>query len=150
RNEPSALDGPTANHYRKLLARNLLRIDQPIDARSIVQKVLDDGADAEASWLLSRAQLQRGDIPAAVAALRIAGGYRAEHPLEFEPSAYVGEVRCAVCHRDTVRAFQASGHASTMVRGKALTKLPFPGQPVPDPDDPAVTHAITTEGDGVH
>jgi Flp pilus assembly protein TadD len=150
RTEPSALDGPTANHYRKLLARNLLRIDEPTDARAMIQKVLDDGADAEASWLLSRAQLQRGDLQAAVAAIRAAGQYRAEHPLELEPSAYVGEVRCAACHRDKVRAFQASGHASTFVRGKALTKLPYPGEPVPDPDDPGVTHAIKTEGDHVH
>src|SRR5207302_10851189 len=63
--------------------------------------------------------------------LEAAGSYRAEHPLESEPSPFVGAARCAACHRDTVSALQASRHASTLVRGKPLTKLPYPDRPLP-------------------
>ena len=38
-----------------------------------------------------------------------AGTYRAEHPLDLEPSAYVGEAMCRSCHSDKVRTVEASG-----------------------------------------
>ena len=150
RPETSHLDRPANTQFRKLLARNLLRIALPGEARVILEEMLDNGQDTEASWLLSRARLQEGAIPAAVAALGAASTYRAEHPLEFEPSPYVGESRCATCHRDTARAVGASRHASTLARGKFLTELPYPDRPVPDPDDPAVTHSIKSKDGKVH
>jgi tetratricopeptide (TPR) repeat protein len=150
RPEASHLNRPTAIHYRELLARSLLKIEQPRAARDVLQKVLQDGQRPEASWLLSRAALQEGSIPEAVAALQAAGSYRTEHPLELEPSPYVGESQCAKCHLDEVRAVQASRHSSTLVRGKPLTELPYPDGLVPDPDDPTVTHVFRREGDQVH
>jgi tetratricopeptide (TPR) repeat protein len=150
RPEASHLDRPTAAHFRKLLARNLLRIARPGEASVVLEKMLDDGQDPEASWLLSRAALQAGAIAEAAAALKAAGSYRAEHPLELEPSPYIGESQCAACHRDEFRAVGASRHASTLVRGKPLTELPYPDRPVSDPDDPAVTHTFRREGDKIH
>ena len=81
--------------FQKLLARNLLRLGQPRPARAQLLKVLDAGPDPEASWLLSRAELQDGSMAAATTALGHAGSYRSEHPLEPEPGPYVGAERCA-------------------------------------------------------
>ena len=150
RPEASRLDRTAAIHYRELLARSLLQIERPTEARDVLQKVLRDGAHPEASWLLSRAALQEGAIPDAVAALRSAGSYRTEHPLELEPGPYVGEAQCARCHQDKFRAVQASRHTSTLVRGKPLAELPYPQGRVPDPDDPTVTHQFRREGEQVH
>jgi tetratricopeptide (TPR) repeat protein len=149
RPEAARLDPPERARARKLLARTLLRAARPAEARAILQKVLHDGPDPEASWLLSRAALQQGAFPEAAVALEAAGPYRLEHPLESEPSPFVGEARCAECHRDTFRAVQASRHASTLVRGTALTGLPYPDRPLPDPDDPTVTHAFRHRDDRV-
>ena len=149
RPEAARLDRPTASHYRKLLARTLLRIARPGEARAVIEDVLGGGPDPEASWLLSRVALQEGAIPEARAALRAAGSYRAEHPLELEPSPFVGEAECAGCHSDTFHAVQASRHAATFLRGKPLTALPYPDHPVPDPDQPAVTHVFRREQDRV-
>jgi tetratricopeptide (TPR) repeat protein len=149
RPEAAGLDRATATHYRKLLARTLLRIARPQEARALLDDLLRGGPDAEASWLLSRAALQEGTLPEARAALRAAGSYRAEHPLELEPSPYVGEAQCSGCHRDTFRAVQSSRHAATFVQGKALTTLPYPDHPLTDPDDPAIRHAFRLQGDQV-
>jgi hypothetical protein len=65
--------------------------------------------------------------------------------LESEPSLFVGEARCADCHREIFRAVQASRHSSTLGRGEALSHLPYPDQPLPDPDDPEVTHTFRRE-----
>jgi tetratricopeptide (TPR) repeat protein len=150
RPEAARLERPSAIHYRKLLARTLLRIGRPAEARAALEDVLGGGPDPEASWLLSRAALQEGALAEARAALRAAGSYRAEHPLELEPSPFVGEARCAGCHRDTFRAVQASRHAATLLRGTSLTTLAYPDHPLPDPDHPAVTHAFRREQDRVH
>jgi tetratricopeptide (TPR) repeat protein len=157
RPEAADLDLATRNFYRKLLARNLLRIERPEEAHPVLRKVLSDGQcqnseskDPEVAWLLSRVALQEGAIPEAVAELQFAGSYRAEHPLEIEPGPYVGESKCAPCHKDEVRAVQASRHNSTLVRGKPLVDLPYPGRAVPDPDDPSVTHTFRSEAGQVH
>lgn len=150
RPEAGRLDRPALAHHRKLLARCLLRIARPDESEAILRRVLADGPDAEASWLSSRAALQRGAAPEAAAALEAAGSYRADHPLESEPSPFVGEARCRECHADKARLLQASRHTSTLVRGKALTELPYPEGPVPDPDNRAVSHTFRREGDRVH
>jgi hypothetical protein len=148
RPEAARLDRPALSRHRKLLSRSLLRIAQPKEAATILRRVLGEGPDPEASWLLSRAALQQDSIPEA-AALEAAGSYRAEHPLESEPSPFIGEARCQACHADKVRLVQASRHSSTLVRGKPLTELPYPAGAVPDPDNPAVTHTFRRQDDRV-
>jgi tetratricopeptide (TPR) repeat protein len=150
RPEASELDRATIDTYRKLLARSLLRVERAEEARPILQKVLANSQDREASWLLSRAELQKGAIPEAVAALQAAGSYRAEHPLETEPGPYVGESQCASCHKDEVRAAQASRHNTTVVRGNPLAEFPYPDRPILDPDDPLVTHTFRRQAGKVH
>ncbi len=93
--------------------------------------------------------MQTGDVPEATAALRLAGSYRAEHRMEPEPSPHSGEARCAECHPEIARDQQAGRHASTLVRGGDLAKLPYPDGPVPDPDDPAVVHRFRRDGDSI-
>jgi tetratricopeptide (TPR) repeat protein len=150
RPEASRLDRSQATYYRELLARSLLKIERPGEARDVLQTVLDHRPDSAAHWLQSRVALQEGAISEAIAAIRAAGSYRAEHPLELEPGPYVGESRCAQCHSDKASNFQASRHASTLVRGKGLLKIPYPDGVVADPDDATVTHAFRREGDQVH
>ena len=92
---------------------------------------------SQASWLLSRAALQEGAIPEAAAALEAAGSYRAEHPLEPEPAPFVGEARCAHCHREVVRAVPrqpsrfhpASRQAAGVDPISAATRSPTPMTP---------------------
>ena len=145
RPEAASLDLKASSAYRKLLARTLLQTSRADEAAGVLRKLLEKGADPEASWLLSRAALQAGAISEASAALQAAGSYRADHPLESEPSPYVGERQCTECHRDASRALQASRHATTLTRGESLMDLPYPRHPVPDPDDPKVTHTFRLE-----
>ena len=58
--------------HRLLIARTFLRTGNPVEARAMVEPVLAQGPDQEASWLLSRAYLQEGTEDRARAAL--AGG----------------------------------------------------------------------------
>ncbi len=142
RPEASRLDIQMESKYRQLLARNLLQTGRSSDARAAIGPVLDRGADAEASWLLSRIALASGAIPEAVSALERARSYRTLHPLEPEPAAYLGAARCASCHAEIFEAHQASRHSSTLVRGKELAELPYPDHPTLDPDDRTVTHTF--------
>jgi tetratricopeptide (TPR) repeat protein len=139
----------TPAKLRKVLARALLQIGQPAQAQAQVRAVLARGPDPEAAWLLSRACLQAGAIPQATAAWEQAGSYRADHPLELEPSPYVGEARCAECHRALFQAVRASRHARSFHRGPELKDLPVPDHPLPDPGDPAITHTFGRVGDQI-
>jgi tetratricopeptide (TPR) repeat protein len=138
------LDRSELARHRKLHARALLQTSRAGEARALLRKILDDGADKEASWLLSRALLLE-DAPAA-AAIEAAGTYRAEHPLEAEPGPFVGEARCVRCHAEISRIQRASRHCSTLRRGNELAALPFPDHPIADPDDPAVSHLFRRKG----
>jgi tetratricopeptide (TPR) repeat protein len=126
----------------RLLARCLLQLQRPAEARESLTTVLHAGPDREASWLLSRAYLQEGNGAEAAAALAQSGSYHAEHPLEPEPSPYVGEARCARCHGDIRDAVFASRHAKTLRRGRELAELPLPDHPLADPGDPKVSHVM--------
>jgi predicted CXXCH cytochrome family protein len=128
---------------RKLIARTFLRIGSPDEAERVLQPILERGPDSEASWLLSRSYLQKGDKPQATAALDRAGSYRASIPLEPEPSPYVGEARCEKCHSAIFRDSLASRHTQTYYRGTQLDQIPLPKGPLPDPDDPKVTHTFS-------
>ena len=112
-----------------------------------MQSILTGGPDPEAAWLLSRAFLQEGDEARAREALAQAGSYRADNPMEAEPSPYVGEARCEPCHAAIFRDSLASRHTQSYYRGAQLDELPRPERPLPDPDDPEVTHTIL-ERDG--
>jgi len=139
---PEAAHWPpsTSARYRKLLARTLLELEDPGAARSVLKEVLDTGPDLQASWLLSRSFLQQGSSSEAAAALKRAGSYRADHPLEWEPSPYAGEARCAPCHPAIFRAHHESRHSSTLLRGASLAEVAYPKGEVPDPDHPRVSH----------
>jgi tetratricopeptide (TPR) repeat protein len=133
--------------FRKLLARNSLRLGQPVPARSQLKTVLDAGLDPEASWLLSRAELQAGAVALASSALRDAGSYRAQHPLEPEPSPYLGAERCAECHREVYRDVLSSRHAQSFYHGSQLRAVSLPDHPLQDPGEPKVTHSIVRIGE---
>jgi predicted CXXCH cytochrome family protein len=132
---------------RKLIARTFLRSGSPGEARTLLEPILARGSDREAAWLLSRAFLQQGDATQAREALAQAGTYRAENPLEAEPAPYVGETRCEPCHAAIFRDSLASRHTQSYYRGPQLRELPRPDHPLPDPDNPEVTHTIL-ERDG--
>jgi tetratricopeptide (TPR) repeat protein len=142
RPEADSLDRSARARYRKLLARQFLFTGRPGEAAVPLAATLGQEHDAEARWLLSRVALQQGKLSDAAAALKTAGSYRNQHPLEAEPSPFVGESRCTPCHRDIARQSQLSRHTTTLIRGDDLLKLPYPDHAVPDPDDPSVTHAI--------
>ncbi|HKI16235.1 MAG TPA: hypothetical protein VKA15_00060, partial [Isosphaeraceae bacterium] len=107
--------------------------------------ILGDRPDPEASWLESRAALQQGKFNEAAAALKAAGTYRNQHPLESDPSSFVGETRCTSCHPRIAHLARSSRHTRTLIRGDALTNLPYPDHPIPDPDLPNVSHAFRRE-----
>jgi tetratricopeptide (TPR) repeat protein len=141
--DPAEIDrsgDPT--RVRKLIARTFLRMNRFAEARGPLQSILAGGQDPEAAWLSSRASLQQGDFAAAQAALAEARSYRADHPLEAEPSPYVGEARCEKCHINVFRDSLASRHTQSYYRGAQLKDLPCPKGPLPDPDLSTVTHAF--------
>jgi len=127
---------------RKLIARTFLRVGRPAEARPLLRSILDRGSDSEAAWLLSRVCLQEGDKTQALLALEQAASYRADNPMEAEPSPYVGEASCEKCHAALFRDSLASRHTRTYYRGAQLESLPLPDHPLPDPDDAEVTHTI--------
>jgi tetratricopeptide (TPR) repeat protein len=149
RPEAELLDNALGARYHKLLARGLQQTGRSAEARVILRRILDQGSDREASWLMSRAALEVGALADAADALVAAGSYRAQHPLEAEPGVYAGAARCAPCHQATFRAIEANRHSSTLTRGKELAGLPYPDRPIADPDDPAVRHTFQREGDRI-
>ncbi len=131
-------------HYRRQLARGLLKLGRPAEAMAPLQAIrASNGVDPETDWLLSRALLTSGRSAEAIDLLSSAGGYRAGHPGEPEPSPYVGETRCAACHASIAKSYDRSRHALTFHQGADLLTLPRPDKPLIDPDDPKATHTIT-------
>ena len=157
--DPAVIDkshDPTP--LRKLIARTFLRMGRPDEARPLLRSILDRGPDSEAAWLLSRAYLQEGDKARALAALKQAGSYRADNPLEAEPGPYVGEARCEKCHATIFRDSLASRHTQTYYRGDAArpssrsrTAPARPRRPRGDPRDhsSATAHSGKKRGSGV-
>ena len=154
--DPSAKGAPVdLSHYQNLLARSLLELGRAAEAELPLKSVLaskarSDVIEREAQWLLSRVYLQLERVADANAALKRAGTYRADNPLMPEPSPYVGSARCAPCHRDEERAYEPTRHNRTFHYGADLLKLPLPERPLPDPDDPKVTHTFDRERDKIH
>jgi tetratricopeptide (TPR) repeat protein len=141
------------NHYRRLLARSLLKLGRPAEAQTALEAIFAaeglSGIDAEAEWLLSRAYLQQGRTADAAKALDRAGSYRSENPVVPEPCPYVGSAKCAPCHRDVARAHAEHGHSRTFHKGAQLVELAVPDQPLADTIDPKVTHVFERTKDGV-
>jgi tetratricopeptide (TPR) repeat protein len=145
-----------ADHYRKLLARNLLCLGRPAEAEEHLKALRAGPAgsstgreDAEAQWLLGRAYLQEGRMPEAAEALAHSGTYGAEHRLMPEPGPYVGSSACVPCHREESRHYDGTRHTRTFFRGEGLLALPLPDRPVPDPDDPRVFHSVRRQDDRI-
>jgi tetratricopeptide (TPR) repeat protein len=140
-------------HFRKLLARSLLQLGRPAEARRALEAIAASDAtgrlDREAHWLTSRAWLQEGKLPEAAAAFASSGSYRAENPLIPEPSPFVGAASCVSCHPRESRSHEKSRHARTFHHGRALLELPIPGRPLTDPDDAKVTHTFRRDKDAV-
>lgn len=139
-----------AGPLRMLLVRSLLQSAQPGEARRVLRAIPGSESDPESAWLLSRCFLQEGDRDRAASALRAAGPYRRDHPLEPEPAPYVGEARCADCHRPIYEALLTSRHSRTFARAADARPLPMPDRPLTDPGDPRVSHRYERREDGVH
>jgi tetratricopeptide (TPR) repeat protein len=136
---------------RLVLARNLLRLARPVEAEDQLRWVLQQGPNAEASWLASRAALQRGDRTAYEKALAgsTEGSFAASRPQAFEPAPSVGAARCAECHDDIHRSQQHGRHSKTFIPRDGLGKVPLPEGPVFDRDNPKVVHVLKRHGDRV-
>ncbi|MDR3632202.1 MAG: tetratricopeptide repeat protein [Isosphaeraceae bacterium] len=128
---------------RKLLARALLRLGRPTEARASLQFGKRTETDPETAWLLSRAWLQEGRLAEANQALATGRIYRDEHPLEPEPAPFVGAARCGDCHRARHQDQQRSLHAQTFWRVTDLPETLLPGREVADPQDPRWKYSIT-------
>jgi hypothetical protein len=134
---------------RKLLARAHLKLRRPDPAREQLHFVLGAGPDREASWLLSRAELQRGDLAAAATALAAAGDFGNSRPHAFEPAPFVGVSACVECHRDIHRLALGTRHSKTYRSGAALADMTLPPKPFPDPGDPKVVHRLSRRANRV-
>ena len=133
---------------RKQLARSLLQVDRAAEARTLLELVLAEGTDAEASWLLSRACLRLADWESAARALENSASYRDKHPLEPEPAPYVGAAACVACHRAIAKTQFASLHASTFHRADDLKSLALPREPLVEPREPTTHHIIERDAEG--
>lgn len=137
---------------RKRLARALLQLGRPSEARNTIEPVVQGasgGVDREAAWLLSRTHLQEGNWALASAALAQAGDFHESDPMAFEPASYVGSAACADCHAATYRSQQSSHHAHTFATGQALAKQAWPPQPLTDPRDRDVSFEFASRAEGV-
>jgi tetratricopeptide (TPR) repeat protein len=133
---------------RKELARALLQVGRPAEARRQLQFAVRDQSDQEGSWLLSRAYLQEGAQTEALAAWEKAGSFRDDNPLVPEPALYVGSKRCAECHPDIFHSQQRSRHARTFFPVSELGALDLPAPSFADPGQPRVSHTLKRTGNG--
>jgi hypothetical protein len=141
------------SYFRKLLARSLLALGRPVEARQALEAIGVSNAvasvDGEAEWLKSRAWLQEGKLPEAEGALTLAGSFRAANPLIPEPSPFAGEASCVSCHPKESRSHEQSRHARTLHHDRGLLELPIPDRPLTDPDDSKVTHTFRRDNERV-
>jgi tetratricopeptide (TPR) repeat protein len=124
----------------RLLANCLLRTGRPSQARDVLTLWPAETHDAEFSWLLCRCDLQERRTSSSALWQRSLS-YRESRPLVPEPAVYVGAAKCSECHAPNFDSQQHSRHNRTFFRVGQMAELPFPKQPVADPDDPAVTHS---------
>ncbi len=134
---------------RKHLVRSLLMSGKPAEARTILQAMLAGDQDPEVSWLFSRAFIQEGSWKQAAGVLPQDPSFRNAHPQDPEPAPYVGEARCAECHRRQFHTLLASRHATSFTLARELGRLPLPAEPLSDPGNPQVTHRFRRADDSV-
>jgi tetratricopeptide (TPR) repeat protein len=139
---------PPKRLIETILARTLLALGRPEEAGACLEAVLADGPDAESSWLLSRARLQRGDKAGAEAATRGHAPYGSDRTSLLEPSPYVGAVRCGECHGPFYQTQQHSAHARSFPTPAEVGQIDLPDRPMKDPHDPSVLHEIRKSGEG--
>ena len=138
--------GPTPIVPPYELARALLQLHQPEDARLRLERALSSEPDHEGFWLLSRACLQEGVKNKALAAWERSGSFRDENPLVPEPSPFIGSDRCAECHPAVFQSQQSSRHAHTFFRASELGALALPPEFSPDRGRGNVTHSLRRVG----
>jgi tetratricopeptide (TPR) repeat protein len=134
---------------RKLLARSWLLSGKPAEAKEVLDALVAEGPDPEAAWLLSRCFIQERDWKRAAAALAKLPSYRPANLLNREPAPFVGEARCAACHREQSDAVLASRHATTFSRARDLQDLALPEGELPDPRNPEVVHRLKRDGEAL-
>jgi tetratricopeptide (TPR) repeat protein len=130
---------------RKSTARCLLQMGQPVLARDQLSSFTGNASDPEICWLLSRSNLQQA-LPSDESVLAQARVFRESHPLEPEPSPFVGEARCAQCHTDIWRDQNKSRHANTFYRATELLPIPIPDRLFADPGNDKISHAFHKTG----
>ncbi len=142
-NAPMSPDGA-----RRFLSRAYLANGRGDDAWATLQEI--SKPDGDVYWLLSRAELQRGNIEAAqearVQAEELGVGY---DPIRMEPAQFVGAARCAECHESIYETQQASRHARTFQRAPdfRFDEIPASGEGIRDPGHSDVVHTLTRDGD---
>ncbi len=156
-----SMDGDplTIEQARLLLARAHLELGQTADARRVLEPLTNpsglentpQSALAEATWLLSRADLIDGRLEQAERQRERAErlGY-VRVPIEREPAPYVGAARCAECHAEIHAAQQSSNHAKTYHRPEELAEFlpPLPEGEFDDPRAPGeATHHMAFNDD---
>jgi hypothetical protein len=142
----SALPDPLQT-YQMTLARALLKLRQPAEARRTLEGIPGSDQDPEVSWLLSRTFLQERDWVRAETLEKKSSPYREGDHLEFEPAPYLGEARCGECHRPEYEAVLGSRHSTTFSTVPDLGDLKIPAAPLTDPGNPQVAHRFHREGD---
>lgn len=140
----------TRPQLTRLLARSLLQVGRPAEARLRLQSLTASAEksrpDDESSWLMSRVELQDGSIHEGSDSLRKGAAYREAYPTMHEPAPYLGSARCEACHPEIGAGYRATRHARTFHRADHLAKLPRPDRPLGDPDDPKTTHSWVKSG----
>jgi hypothetical protein len=133
---------------RRRLARCYLETSRPALARKLLETLPNASGDPELSWLFTRCDLQE-KLASDPIVMEQALAYRKAHPIEPEPSPYLGETRCIPCHSKTFRDQHESRHARTYVHKDQFSTIPFPVRPISDPGDPRFTHAYHKTADSV-
>jgi tetratricopeptide (TPR) repeat protein len=133
---------------RRRLVRCYLETGRPGQARKLLESLPSASLDAESFWLLSRCDLQE-KVVSDPTVMDQALAYRKSHPMEPEPSPYLGETRCAGCHTMIFRDQHQSRHARTYVHKDQYPELPFPDRAIADPGNPQVTHLFHKTADSV-
>ncbi|MFO0888350.1 MAG: multiheme c-type cytochrome [Isosphaeraceae bacterium] len=134
---------------RRLLATCLLETGSPSEARAELEALLAAGADAELSWLLSRALLMEKRTAQAAEVAQQARSQGVDDPMRSEPAPFVGAASCESCHPREYRALGQSNHSRTLLRGKELEHLPWPVEPLLDGSNPGVSHEFARTDRGI-
>lgn len=140
---------PAKPPSEKAAARAALAAGRADQAISELRSILAQGPDREASWLLSRAFLQKRDVAAARSAIQDSARFGTDDPTIPEPAPYVGASRCQPCHEQKYRTQRASGHGQSLASGPDVALIPFPDARFQDPDSPRVSYAFHQEGTSV-